>query len=440
MSNKIKDAKALLDLWEKLSEESRFSLAILYSNSSLFEPTIEGLSSYIAYKSVAKEERLEYASYSSSLNPIFFGLTEEEIDFVESNLPPYPILIQEIIKRREIDEKKLEVFRKPLPKNPFERMKLIKERNKILKELGLISDEWEKIKEKQSKKIWEENVKKLFLFFYFLTSLKVYLFSQNPLLLSLYLLSFPIPYNLLKYLSFKIPEKRTKEYLSKALYLYFFLRSPTSAIISFLEFGLGASLISKYLEKTWPYLSRFLEKFLYETQIYLSGIKKEKFDEKDIRKKLYNIKPNSKNIPKRIIEKYREKVDNGLIEIENPEETLFNPFALSYWRREVVAIPEGRDLKIINREYVKKIAQKEGMFFEEFIERRLKKMPFEYLSYGIYDGKLAYVRDIIGILPCQLSNALAYKEGYVTMLAMKSDEIITQKILSYPKSYDNFFA
>ena len=161
------------------------------------------------------------------------------------------------------------------------------------------------------------------------------------------------------------------------------------------------------------------------------GNKKRNFNEKEIREELYNIKINSPNISKSIEEKYRERIDNGLIEIENPAETLLNPYSISYWRRRIVAIPEGRELKIVDKEYIRKLAQKEGMPVDEFIERRLKKIPDEYLGYGIYNERLVYVKDVIGILPSKSSgllHALAHKEGYLIMLAMKSDDIIRNSI------------
>ncbi|AKG38396.1 hypothetical protein MA03_02710 [Infirmifilum uzonense] len=424
----MSDTEALLNSWQKFSEEDRFSFAILYSNHPLFKQTIEGLSALKAYNSLpSEEEKLKYGLISSNLNPIFLSLNKEEEDLVERNLPPFPILIQEVFKRRGISEKEIEILNEPLPKNPFERRKLIKEKNEIYEKYGLIPEEWKKIEKAYQEKIWKESRKLIYLF-YALTSLELYLATQNPLAPLLYLLSFPIPYQSLRYISSKISSERTRKYLNNAISLYYFLRSPTSAAISTLEFGLAAPLLSKYLEKSWPYLPRFLRKFLYEAQIYLSGIEKRKFDEKEIREILYNIKIDSENIPEYVIEKYKENVENKTIEIENPEETLLTPYTISYWRRRVVAIPEGRKLKIIDKDYVRKLAQKEGMFLEDF-EKKLEAIPSRYLGYGLYEGKLVYVKDVIGILSCDLLDALAQKEGYLAILGRKSDEIVDRKLL-----------
>jgi hypothetical protein len=46
----------------------------------------------------------------------------------------------------------------------------------------------------------------------------------------------------------------------------------------------------------------------------------------------------------------------------------------------------------------------------------------------LWRGKLVYTRDIIGILPCQIENALAYKEGYTAVLGKKSDELMDGKM------------
>jgi hypothetical protein len=418
MKDKMKDFKTLLNLWLKSSEEDRFSLAMLHSDHPLFKQTIESLSALKAYNSLpSEEEKLKYGVFSSSLNPLFLSLTKEEIDWIERNLPPFHILVQEVIKRR-VPEEEIEILNKPFSiKNLLEWRKLNREKNEIYEKYGLIPEEWKKIEKKYQEKIWKES-RKLIYSLYALTSLGLYLATQNPLTPLLYLLSFPIPYQVLRYISSKVPHEKTRKYLNNAISLYYFARSPTWAMISILEYGLGASLLSKYLEKSWPYLPRFSRKFLYEAQIYLSGIKKEKFDEREIRKALYNIKIDSPNIPKSVIEKYKEDIDNEIIEIENPAETLLSD-AISYWRRRVVAIPKGRKLEIVDKygqDYVTKLAQKEGM-------------PSEYLGYGLYEGKLVYVRNIIGILPCDLLNALAYKEGYVTILARKSDEIVDRKLL-----------
>ena len=424
----MSDIKALLNSWQKFSEEDRFSFAMLYSNHPLFKQTIEGLSALKAYNFLSDEKKLEYGLISSSLNPIFLSFNKEEVDFVEKNLPPFPILIQEVFKRRGVSEEEIEMLNKPLPKNPFERRKLIKEKNEIYEKYGLIPEEWKSFEKIYREKIWKES-RKLIYSLYFLTSLELYLATENPFSSLIYLLSFPIPYQLLRYASSKISSKRTRKYLNNAISLYYFIRSPTSAVISTLEFGLGAPLLSKYLEKAWLYLPKSLRKFLYESQIHLSGIKKKKFDEREIRENLYNIKIDSQNIPKAAIERFKEDVDNGTIEIENPEETLFNPYSVSYWRRRVVAIPEGRKLKIVDKDYVRKLAQKEGMFLEDF-EKKLEAIPSRYLGYGLYKGKLVYVKDIIGILSCDLLNALAYKEGYLAILGRKSDEIIDTKFIT----------
>ncbi|MGC9147288.1 MAG: hypothetical protein ACP5GL_05690, partial [Infirmifilum sp.] len=90
--------------------------------------------------------------------------------------------------------------------------------------------------------------------------------------------------------------------------------------------------------------------------------------------------------------------------------------------------PEGRKLKIIDKDYVRKLAQKEGMFLEDF-EKKLEAIPSRYLGYGLYEGKLVYVKDVIGILSCDLLDALAQKEGYLAILGRKSDEIVDRKLL-----------
>jgi hypothetical protein len=417
--------KNLIDVWLESDEEGKFSLGILYSNTSIFEKTLEGLSAFKAYKSLPEEnERIKYGSLSS-IDPLFLSLHKEEIDWIEREIPPYPILIQEIFRRRGISKEELEVLNQKPSRNPFKRKKIEKE--KIFQKYGLISEDWKKMNEEYRYKVWK-GVRKIVSFCYIPTSLGIYISTSDPIATISWLLSFPIPYSFLRYISFKIPKEKIRKRIDSIFTWYFFARSPIYTPLSILEFGWIAPLLARKIEENWLSLPDFLKKGIYKTHNWLSGVKTEKFDEREIRGALYDIKVDSPSIPNWIVEEYKQRIDNKIIEIEDPSKTLLHPYSLSYWRRKVVAIPKGKELEIVDKDYVRKLAQIEGIPLEAF-KRKLEALPSKYLGYSLHEGRLVYARDIIGILPCDLLNALAYKEGYLTILAMKSDEIIDRKMI-----------
>jgi hypothetical protein len=50
-----------------------------------------------------------------------------------------------------------------------------------------------------------------------------------------------------------------------------------------------------------------------------------------------------------------------LIEIEDPRNVLLDPWALSWFRRRIVAVQEGSSIRIVDKDFVKKLASKEGI-------------------------------------------------------------------------------
>ncbi|MEM0481261.1 MAG: hypothetical protein QXQ14_03735 [Candidatus Aenigmatarchaeota archaeon] len=411
--------------WQRLSDEEKFIFSFLNRNKPFFSNTIEGLSAYRAYKSLSEEERIEYGIFSSSLSPYFFNL-EGEIDWIERTLPPYPLIVKRLFEKKNISEEEIKIFQEKVSLNPVKRIRILKEKEKILRKYNLIPKELEEINEKYKERSWKD-FRKLLLPFYFMTASSLYFYSNNPILPFIYFLSFPIPYNLLKYYSFKFSNKKIRNYIDRISFGYLLAYSPQSLLLSLLEFQIGAPLLSKTIEKYWSSFPYIFRKIIYTSENFLSGLKTKKFDEKEIRKALYDIKFENLSIPSKAIENYKEKVENELIEIEDPRKVLLFPYSISWHRRRIVAFKEGKELKIIDKDYVRKLAQKEGMFLEIF-EERLRKNPEKYLGIDLYNRKIVYTKDIIGILPCQLLNALAHKEGYVAILAERSDEIIREKI------------
>ena len=113
---------------------------------------------------------------------------------------------------------------------------------------------------------------------------------------------------------------------------------------------------------------------------------------------------------------------------EDRRSVLLHPWALSWFRRRVVAVQEGREVRVVDKRFVRKLAEKEGLTLGE-MEERIRRMPLRYLGFDFWNGKLAYTRDVIAVLPCELVDALAFKEGYTAVLGKKADEIAERKLL-----------
>jgi len=432
MNNNRKNVERLYKLWiGREDENEKYLIGWLYWNSPLFTPTLEGLSAYKAYRSLSEEKRMEYAMYSSNLYDVFFLLNAQQISFVERTLPPYPYILEMVWKDKDVSKEDVEILKKKLSKNPVKSMKIVKEKERVLKKYGMISDEYITILERRKVNEWKD-LQKIMALFYGITATQTYLLTSNLLAAILYLLSFPVPYQTLRYISLKLPDKRIRSYIDKISLLYFASSSPLGLAISTLEFGILAPLISKVIKKYWysDYFPNLLRGSIYKVQTFLSGLKTKKFDEKEMRELLYNIKIESTSIPKSSIDRFREEIDNEIIEIEDPRKVLLDPLAISWFRRKVVVIPEGREIKIVDKEFVRKLAQKEGIFLSE-MEARIKKYPLQYLGFDVHNGKLVFTRDIIGILPCQIQDALAYKEGYLAVLGKKADNLFEKTLKDY---------
>jgi hypothetical protein len=243
MSKENKEIEKLYDLWVNAKDEDdKYLIGWLYWNISLFNLTLEGLSAYKAYRNLPKERRMEYAIYSSNLFDIFFLLNDEQLDFIERTLPPYPYIGEMIWKDRNLREEEINLLKERIPKNPVKARKLIKDKERILKKYGLTSEEYASILEKRKEDDWKD-FRKIMILFYGTTAVETYLATSNPWSAFFYLLTFPIPYQVLKYLSFKLPNKRIRNYIDKISLLYFAARSPVGLAISTVEFGFLNSLI-----------------------------------------------------------------------------------------------------------------------------------------------------------------------------------------------------
>ena len=405
-------------------DEKRYLMGWLYANTQLFNPTIEGLSAYRAYRSLTEKKRMEYALFSSHLYDLFFSLSDEELGIVERTLPPYPYIAEMIWRNRNVTDEERKILSETTPRNPFKARRLLDQKRRILEKYGLISEEYASILERQREADWKD-FRKIMALFYFATAGEIYLSTHDPIAPFLYLVSFPVPYQALRYISFKLPNRRIRSYIEKASSIYLVARSPMGMALSTLEFGLLVPIISRAIERYWDSLPYTLKWLIYNTQIFLSGLRVERFDEEKIREQLCNIDIYSPAIPKSSIERFKQEVKSGLIEIEDPRRVLLHPWALSWYRRRVVAVLDGNEIKIVDEQFIRKLAQSRGEP-EEKIKEEIRRYPRQYLGIDVWKGRLAYTRDVIGVLPCQLLPALAFKEGYTAILGKKADEIMSR--------------
>ena len=420
------DPLDVYDFWRSAGgEEDRFLAGWLLWDSPLFKPTVEGLSAYFAYRSLPRELGLRYAVFSSHLFDVFFSLSEEELAFVERNLPPYPYIGEVVWRGRSLSDEEMSILRERVPKNPFRALKLLREKERILEEHGLMPEEYRLILERQRVEDWRA-LGKVLAVFYGVSAFQVFLSTMSVWAVLAYLLSFPLPYLGLRYL----PPGRVQRYVDRVLTLYAFASSPLGALRGYFEYGVLAPLLARLVERFW-FSSRFPDAFrrvVYSLQLSVSGLKRGRFDEREVREKLYGLRVDSPGVPRSALERFREEIDNGVIEVVDPRSALLHPWALSWFRRRVVAVQEGRTVRVVDKGFVRKLAEKEGLTLGE-MEERVRRMPLKYLGFDFWDGKIAYTRDIIAVLPCELVDALAFKEGYTAVLGKKADEIAERKLL-----------
>jgi len=387
----------------------RYLFSYLNREKPEFAKTVEALAAQKAYNSLPEELRLEYAVYSTSLDPIFF---KTDLNWVEENLPPYPLIVKKYVEEN-LSKENLEELRK----NPRKFKKLLAE---------TLPKEWVEIQEEYSKQLWYD-FRKLIIPTYILGIASTYLATGNPYSI-LYWASGIVPYYILKIFAYTTKNKKVSKYLDSTAAIYFFGRFGVSAMLSVIELSYLAPIIGRQLEKIWPYLPRKARKVIDLIEKWLSGIKLKEFDEKEIRNSLLEVPRVVRHkVPRKAFEKYLDELENGLIEIEDPRKLLYKPFVLSYHRRKAVVERRG----IVDKDFVRKLAKVEGTFIEE-MERRIERKPWKYLGVDLINGEIVWVRDIIGILSVKnegLFLGSVRKEGYNCLLGKRADEIAKEIIV-----------
>jgi len=412
--------------WNSLPDEIKYLNARLNIRKPEFQATIEGISAKKAYERLPKDEAIEFASYSSSLHPVFLRLSEEDEELVERTLLPFPLINQLVLKEKmeELSVEEANILRKFLSKRLY-RLPLVgslakltpeyRKAKKIMEKCGLTPSEEEmEIKDAVARKLWRGS-RAIFLPAY-LSSIAYRYISTHSIGAALLPFAFGIlPYWGLKIASDKAANRRVRSALGSIATLYFFGRFGLSGIVSSVSYGIGASVFSRLIEKAWPYMPWIARKTLYESGNYLSGLKNEGFDEKEIREKLLEVSFDA--FPEEIVETYKRDLEDGLIELEDASSKLLFP-AIGYSRRRIVV----RGNQIVDESYVKKLAERRGVFVDK-IRREIEESPWRYLGIDVKGDEVVFVRDIIGIRSCKIIDGLIAKEAYACLTARKADEI-----------------
>jgi len=360
----------------------------------IYRETIEGLTAQISYRSLEEEFKVEFGVYSDSIarHPIFFLLSDEELALIEQSLPPYSSIVRYVYEKVGISYGDVEemVGKRNLLYSLVNRRMVAKEREMRRK---LVSEEYEKVMKEYSKHIGRK-IRKLFIPFYLWTASIILLQTGNPYLL-LSWLSIVAPYYLLIELSYKFKDRKISDAIQKASLIYFISTNPMGALKSMLEFGVGGSLFGAIMERGWKYLPKSVRRGIDASEKFLSGIKVGRFDEREIRRELYeNSKAILSSLPNNVFDKFREDVDNGIIEVENAREIQRKPFSLGYWERRKVLEQKGNKLEIIDKKYVRKLASIQGMFLDDF-ENLIVKKPYEFLRIDVdRNGNTIFTKDV----------------------------------------------
>jgi hypothetical protein len=429
-----------------MSMDIRFLHGHLNGGNPDYKKTIESLTAQIAYNSLSEKEKIDYAVYSQFLDKLFFNLSEDELATIEQSLPPYSKVLEYVYNKKGISKEDLSLSSKKISKIPFfnyfsyfnKNLGEIREARKRLED-KIVTEDYKNIKFERSKKL-SKDIRKLSLLFYSTTVPLIYLNTKDPILTILWL-SPIFPYYALSYASYYVKDRKISNYLRKSAVFYSLFRNPIAFSLSILEFGLGAQFLGNLIEKAWPYTPKNIRKFIDISEKYFSGIKIKPFDEREIRKELYeNSKIIKTSLPKYIIDEFRDKLENGIIEIENPRETLFKPYLLGYHDNRIVLEKDGKEWKIIDREYVRRLADKYGKFIKDF-EEEIVRRPWEYLVFDVkrLDNGIipVYSKDVIGIYNFKndgLRNGIAFKEIESCFLSLYANNLS----LIYGLPFDEF--
>jgi hypothetical protein len=449
----------------------RFLQAYFNRGNPAYKKTIESLTAFLSYKSLEEDKRKEYGKYLQELEPLLFNLSPFELTQVELSLPPYPGIEEYVYRKAGIKEEdllKLKRYRELLSKKPFRilgfnvlsfySLKLSSHFKKDLKEaINADKEVNQKIITKEYKEILDERSKEIIktsriatVPIYISTALLHYFRTQDLSVEAAYLSSI-LASNLLislPYISKIFGNENYKKILqyiqmialsSAGAYIYYRSVDPllisvyliTSVlpfwILGSFEIGLGDS-ISSLIEKSWPYLPKKVRKIIDKSRRFFAGIKVKPFNEKEIYDELYDASTRLEKVsslPSYVFQEFREKLEKGVIKVENPEEKLALPYALGYYRKEIVLVEGGNKWRVVNRKALEELAKIYGMSIEDF-EKDVLKKPWKYLEFDAKNGKRVYGRSVIGMYNFEneaLRKGVAAKEVEACLLGLYANNL-----------------
>jgi len=454
-----------------MSMNGGFLQAYFNRGDLTYKKTIESLTAFLSYKSLEEGERKEYGKYLQELEPLLFNLSASELAQVELSLPPYQEIEEHVYRKVGINEEellKLRKYRELLNKRVFRipglnvlflySLKLASHFKKDLKEaINADKEISRKIVTKEYKEILEERSKEIIKTsriatapIYISTALLHYFRTQDLSVEAAYLSSI-LSSNLLIYLPYisKIFEnenyKKLLPYIqmisisSAGAYIYYRSVDPLLIglyliasvlpywILGAFEIGLG-DYISSLIEKSWPYLPKKGRKIIDKSRRFFAGIKVRPFNEKEIYDELYDASirlEKVSSLPNYVFQEFREKLKEGVIKLENPEEKLALPYVLGYCRKEVVLVEDGNKWRVINRKALEELAKINGMSIEDF-EKDVLKKPWKYLELDVKNGKRVYGRSVIGMYNFgnkALRRGVATKEVEACLLGLYANNL-----------------
>jgi hypothetical protein len=445
----------------------RFLHAYFNRENPAYKKTIESLTAFLSYQSLEEGERKEYGKYLQELEPLLFNLSPFELAQVELSLPPYPQIEEYVYRKVGINEEellKLKKYRELFNRRAFRipglnvlsyySLRLASHFKKDLKEIIKADKEIsQKIITKEYKEILDERSKEIIKAsriatapIYISSALLHYLRTQDLSVEAVYFLSI-LASNLLvslPHISKKFENENYKKLLpyiqmmalsSAGTYIYYRSFDPllisvylvTSVlpywILGFFEIGLGDS-ISSLIEKSWPYLPKKGRKIIDKSRRFLTGTKVRPFNEREVYDELYDASIRLEKVsflPNYVFQEFREKLEKGIIKVENLEEKLALPYALGYYRKEIVLVENGNKWRIINRKSLEELARIYGMSIEDVL-----KKPWEYLELDVKNGKRVYGRSAIGMYNFEnkaLRKGVAAKEVEACLLGLYANSL-----------------
>jgi|GEM_PF-6088352 len=233
--------------------------------------------------------------------------------------------------------------------------------------------------------------------------------------------------------------------------VYYFLRSPIMAAEVMLEYKFLAPRLAKrgIGKKIWERSPRVLRKLYHRGGLALNGIlslgghvldlfahdgrfSRRKLSYEEIKGELLAAlaELGDRHVPE-VKEEALNQLENELVEIENPAETLYRDDFIStrgYFKRKVVARERGGKVEIVDRSYVRKLASKLGEF-EKGLEQKMERDPTSYLDVDLdRNGNVVYVASVIGVDPYfgELSRGFAAKEASGFLKWRKAQRILDE--------------